>query len=722
MNDPWTTVAWSSLQVTVVAVAALIMERVASRRGPRAGSWVAAASLSLIAAITPLAFCPMPAGWRSHVANSEARPIVTSEYQVSRGAAVHPASEGTLPGLKDRNSDSVRGAIWWHSLLSDRLGVVWGWGESSMLRKHRAWMRAWGLFLSLGAMVGLCRLAFGFWGVRDCRRRTIPVSDPDLLALLESLRDATGCRRRIEVRERTDRAAATAAAVCWRRPLILLPGGWRDWNEGDLDVVMAHEVAHIVRGDYAAGVVARFGLALHFYHPLVHWIVARLLLQQELAADAWGARLSGGSRTYLLALSRLALRLEEPSWVSPAKMFLAARGQLIRRIQMLRRQARSNDSSLPALGRAVTIAVLGAVGLGVASLRGPAPSLADDKPGEAGNGATRRSVPKTESTLANAKAFDLSDFPGHDMGFVMIRPAEVFRIPGLKQYGDRVNAAIADELKTLHVEGVEIDVRSIEQVAVGLNVRARNRKKGQRGQIMTGAFALRSVHDRDWMPVAKAFAKATLPKYPNLTPVHFEGQVYYECVCPAMGAHSGFYFPDGRTVVYGSEDDIRAMIKQPKKRGPAVVRSGERKAAGRGLYAIVINNVDHRWKLDADSEGPDEIRFCSLIETSRRIVISLDWNELLLMKALATYDTDRAAESAARTLQDLLAKAGPALETLQKSAPVAKNRGLQEFYRVARGLLDACVVRQNGRRVEVHGQKELTAKDLATIGMELFFF
>jgi len=89
------------------------------------------------------------------------------------------------------------------------------------------------------------------------------------------------------------------------------------------------------------------------------------------------------------------------------------------------------------------------------------------------------------------------------------------------------------------------------------------------------------------------------------------------------------------------------------------------------------------------------------------------------MKAIATYDTDRAAESAARTLQDLLVKAGPALEDLQKSAREANRTDSQEFCRVARGLLDACVVRQNGRLVEVHGQKTLAAKDLATIGMVL---
>ncbi len=58
----------------------------------------------------------------------------------------------------------------------------------------------------------------------------------------------------------------------------------------------------------SAGLAAQLGLALHFYHPLAHWLAARLRLEQELAADAWGARLSGGKTSYLATLAQMALR------------------------------------------------------------------------------------------------------------------------------------------------------------------------------------------------------------------------------------------------------------------------------------------------------------------------------------------------------------------------------------------------------------------------------
>ena len=53
--------------------------------------------------------------------------------------------------------------------------------------------------------------------------------------------------------------------------------------------MLAHELAHVVRGDFLTGLIAQFSVALHFYHPLAHWLAKRLRLEQELAADAWGA-------------------------------------------------------------------------------------------------------------------------------------------------------------------------------------------------------------------------------------------------------------------------------------------------------------------------------------------------------------------------------------------------------------------------------------------------
>jgi hypothetical protein len=108
-----------------------------------------------------------------------------------------------------------------------------------------------------------------------------------------------------------------------------------------------------------------------------------------------------------------------------------------------------------------------------------------------------------------------------------------------------------------------------------------------------------------------------------------------------------------------------------------------------------------------------------LIESSRRVVFGLDWGEMLAFKAVATYDTDRAAAQAAKTLEEVLVKATPTLEKLEQAAKLANRKEAQDFYSVSRALLGAGVVRQNGASVELHVRKKLTAIEFAAIGIAL---
>ena len=190
-----------------------------------------------------------------------------------------------------------------------------------------------------------------------------------MVGLVGELRRAMGCGRAVEMREVPDLTSPATAG--WFRPILLLPGDWRAWGEAERRAVVAHELAHVVRGDYAAGLLARVAVVLQAYHPLVRWMAGRLHLGQELATDALGAEFAGGRRAYLMALSRPALEQDgrPPSW--PARAFLPARGTLIRRIAMLKDESRSD---LPWSGTRRLVAALGLLTLtiGVASWKAPA--------------------------------------------------------------------------------------------------------------------------------------------------------------------------------------------------------------------------------------------------------------------------------------------------------------------------------------------------------------
>jgi hypothetical protein len=79
----------------------------------------------------------------------------------------------------------------------------------------------------------------------------------------------------------------------WKNPVILLPADWRDWPIEKLDLVLAHELSHIQRGDYLLRVIAAVNKALYWFHPLSWWLEKRLAELSEQLSDA--AALASGA-------------------------------------------------------------------------------------------------------------------------------------------------------------------------------------------------------------------------------------------------------------------------------------------------------------------------------------------------------------------------------------------------------------------------------------------
>ena len=405
-----------------------------------------------------------------------------------------------------------------------------------------------------------------------------------MLALAEDLRISLGIRTGFEVRELPGVVRSSAVTLGWLRPIVLLPGDWQSWNESERRAVLAHEVAHIARGDYAAGVVARLALALHFYHPLVHWMVRRLQLQQELAADADGARLAGGRRAYLLALSRLALGMETCRLAWQASAFLATKGHLIRRIHVLKEQTAIKDQPMTLIGRALTLSLLVAVGLGAAVLRGPSLSKAAETPPAVDK--KPATLAAEASTTSNAKSFDLSYIPTKATGFGAVRPAAIFHRADMKQLFGALNAIIA----TAAPAGTP-RLESIDQATVGMYITPWNRKKGQMGRFMMGGLMVRSVDDFDWKSFVRSLVKRFGTADSALVEVRFDGQVYHKATkVPQLGPNACFYYPDARTIVTLDEEEIRRLITQGAGARPEYVRGEDWRQVENGLIAVAIDN------------------------------------------------------------------------------------------------------------------------------------
>jgi beta-lactamase regulating signal transducer with metallopeptidase domain len=124
-------------------------------------------------------------------------------------------------------------------------------------------------------------------------RRSKPIDDFEVRELLDELAGKFTLRCGIDVRELASADLSVAATAGWRRPIILLPPAWRKWSPQQLRAVMAHELAHIAQQHFSILVLSQLPLVAHYYHPLVHWLVRRLRLEQELAADELAANVFG---------------------------------------------------------------------------------------------------------------------------------------------------------------------------------------------------------------------------------------------------------------------------------------------------------------------------------------------------------------------------------------------------------------------------------------------
>ena len=450
MNEFGWIVVGAALRVSAVAVTGLALAAILRRRGPSTDAMVSSTTLAILIVVSGLAVCPWPRWWsigetltdRPEIAEASTTSPIAGN---SRAVEVRP----TRPDASGPRLGEARAGVADFFLDEFRRELARPVGSASSTRWR--WPACAAVLFFTGLIVSLGRLALGFWAVKAIRARSRSVVDRDLLALLEAIRGEMGLSRSVEVRESA--GVGTPATVGWRRPAVLLPPSWTTWDDRERRAVLAHELAHILRDDYLTGLAAQVSVSVHFYHPLVHVLATRLRFQQELAADAWGARFSGGRLSYLTILANLALRQDPRPAAWPARPFLPTRGTFLRRIYMHRDPRVLEQPPLPARGRAVTVTVLIAAGMLVVGFRGPGGSpraLAQDRPNSnAAPAAVAQSLPSLDPTSASSDVHLA----------IEIRPADLLKNPEFKKIADQVPADAPKEVAAL-VSG------DIEQVLV----------------------------------------------------------------------------------------------------------------------------------------------------------------------------------------------------------------------------------------------------------------
>ena len=120
--------------------------------------------------------------------------------------------------------------------------------------------------------------------------------------------------------------------VGWLRPAVLLPvTALTGLDASQLRAVLAHELAHIRRYDFAVNLLQRCVESLLFYHPGVWWLSARIRAEREHCCDDLAVRVCGDPVTYARAL----VELERSRGGAPALAMAATGGDLTRRVRRI---------------------------------------------------------------------------------------------------------------------------------------------------------------------------------------------------------------------------------------------------------------------------------------------------------------------------------------------------------------------------------------------------
>jgi len=99
----------------------------------------------------------------------------------------------------------------------------------------------------------------------------------------------TDCKRRI-VLDKNIELAENASAVIpmtvgWRKPIILVPVGFTEWNAKQRESIFLHELAHIKRNDCLTTALAVGAYIINWFNPLVWWTLHQFYLEREKACD-----------------------------------------------------------------------------------------------------------------------------------------------------------------------------------------------------------------------------------------------------------------------------------------------------------------------------------------------------------------------------------------------------------------------------------------------------
>jgi beta-lactamase regulating signal transducer with metallopeptidase domain len=203
------------------------------------------------------------------------------------------ASPAPLPGPESLSHTDVALA-----LASPTRVTSWRWHP--VVSQALPWcLVGW----ALGATFFTLRLTGGWWWLQRLKGRMEPL-EAHWHAHLLRVAQCMGLSRRI--RAGVSKEITTPLVIGWIRPVLLIPASLLTGLDPlSLEVLLAHEVAHLKRYDVLFNWMQCAVEVVLFYHPAVWWLSRRTRLERECCCDDAAVAFCGDPLRYAETLNRL---------------------------------------------------------------------------------------------------------------------------------------------------------------------------------------------------------------------------------------------------------------------------------------------------------------------------------------------------------------------------------------------------------------------------------
>lgn len=127
-------------------------------------------------------------------------------------------------------------------------------------------------------------LLVGYASLERMKRTRVKSPGADWVALLSRLANTMGITRIVSLLESA--VVKIPMTAGYLKPVILIPAGLlTGLGQQEVEMILLHELAHILRKDYLVNVLQRLLETLFFFHPVIIWLSARIRAEREHCVD-----------------------------------------------------------------------------------------------------------------------------------------------------------------------------------------------------------------------------------------------------------------------------------------------------------------------------------------------------------------------------------------------------------------------------------------------------